>query len=361
MPEEIARINFYEVNDCGYYDEADNYRFGDIANLLPDLMRWVLRDGLSVRQTLTFDVGDDAKELPVYCAGMRTANGDYLLTTWNETPMVDGQTASIQGDTDVIAPQVLLTNVPDGGIPGFATYFWFLPQQGVFATIRFSHQVLNGHKGMCLYLRSFLQKFSPHADREPVGDGLDIAVRGYRNTPGSPTEQLRVKFSTRALRRRALIDRIRATRPHIRWVVRKNRLRVQSADDQAFFQRALTAMGLREQPARLEHELRYQQKVEWTPSPEQLELMIRDWEANHGLQWDDIGFQIAGEATPLWLSHSIAKTSHVLDIQRHNAELVQGESLLAALSQNKAVILDSARLAAAAPAPPAPAPAPVVQ
>jgi hypothetical protein len=91
--------------------------------------------------------------LPVLCADIRTNpdTNDCLLTTWNVTPHAGDQIASIQGNSVVGNPVVVMNNLPAGGIPGFATYFWFIPAQSVLATVRF-HHTHNGHQGLDMYL-----------------------------------------------------------------------------------------------------------------------------------------------------------------------------------------------------------------
>ncbi|MFO7127347.1 hypothetical protein P3E14_32305, partial [Pseudomonas aeruginosa] len=58
--------------------------------------------------------------------------------------------------------EVVLKEIPEGGIPGFATYFWFLPERNVFASIKFQH-LITGQKPMQEYMESYLTLYSSHA------------------------------------------------------------------------------------------------------------------------------------------------------------------------------------------------------
>ncbi len=67
--------------------------------------------------------------------------------------------------------------------------------------------------------------------------------------------------------------------------------------------------------------------------------MVEEWEENHESKWDDIGFKLSGVTEIRWLSHSIAKTEYDLDVERNNDEIVNAQSLLDSLTQNRNVIL----------------------
>jgi len=71
--------------------------------------------------------------------------------------------------------------------------------------------------------------------------------------------------------------------------------------------------------------------------------MVQEWEENHESKWDDIGFKLSGDNEIRWLSHSVAKSEYELDVERDNDEIVDAQSLLNALTQNRDIILGLVR------------------
>lgn len=341
MPEN-AKITFYRVDQCGYYGQREeNPQFGALAAILPDLTTWVRRDNKPLVDTHTFEVPDDSDFLPIYCHNIRhnQAHNEYLITTWNATPAIDGQTASVSANQPVGHAQVYLNGVRANTIAGFPTYFWMIPARNLLATIRFDHPQ-NGQKGLCQYVRSFLQKYSSHVMLDPAWDGTgEMPIVGYCLQPGAETQRLRPSFRTSLYRQPGALAKIRRERPRIRKLLRKNHISVAQQNDVALWQRMLRGVGLSAPPA-TRNEAKVKWELEFTPTEPQLEQIIAKWEEEHDLQWDDVGFVLEGEQTPLWLSHVFAKTEIEVDVQRRNAAIVADDSLLAALQANRARLLE---------------------
>ncbi|MGC3292800.1 hypothetical protein ACPTFP_30630, partial [Pseudomonas aeruginosa] len=55
---------------------------------------------------------------------------------------------------------------------------------------------------------------------------------------------------------------------------------------------------------------------------EQVEQIIVSWIDAQDREWDDYGFQLKGEASPHWRSHSIARDEIQQDVKRDNLEVV---------------------------------------
>ncbi len=43
-------------------------------------------------------------------------------------------------NSSVTAPDVVMNQIQDNSIPGYATYFWILPSYGLFASVRFKNR-----------------------------------------------------------------------------------------------------------------------------------------------------------------------------------------------------------------------------
>ena len=339
---ELAKINFYEIDRCGYYDPDNNVpRFCSLPALMPDVAAWVRHNNKPLSDTRTFSVPDNSDLLQVYCHNIRCSSTtqDYLVTTWNETPSIDGQTASVSAHEPVGHAKVYLNEVKANTIPGFPTYFWIIPSRNVLATIRFDHPQ-NGQAGLCLYLRSFLQKCSSHVQIDPAWDRIEeIRVMGYCEHPGVQPQPLRPQFSTRLLRKPGAHRLIRQKRQQIRKVIRKNRIRTRDQNDVGLWQKMLRGIGMSAPPV-ARNDVKVKWELEFTPTEEQLNQIIESWEKQHELQWDDVGFVMTGEPEPLWLSHIFVKMELQIDVRRPNPAIIADDTLLSALQTNRSRLLD---------------------
>ncbi|EPO6703957.1 hypothetical protein ACUDWF_003147, partial [Pseudomonas aeruginosa] len=136
MAIEKAKITFYRIDQAGFYQRGqDDPTFGSAAEMLAELHRW--SQGKQLAETKTYEPAQDSDLLPVYLMGIEPAADSHLVTMWNQTPSVEGNFAAAMGNSQVGNTEVVLKEIPEGGIPGFATYFWFLPELGVFASIKF--------------------------------------------------------------------------------------------------------------------------------------------------------------------------------------------------------------------------------
>jgi hypothetical protein len=138
MREEFT-ITFYSIDRCGYYETGqEKCKFGEIRETLEGLRTWVFSNNMQIGGTCTYDLQEGQNTYHTYCYDLiKDHSGDsYLLATWNEIPSVDGNVASINGGSPVKDAEVSLTELPAGNIPGYASYFWFIPSLNSFATVR---------------------------------------------------------------------------------------------------------------------------------------------------------------------------------------------------------------------------------
>jgi hypothetical protein len=183
---EEAAIQFYKVTRCGYYEYwSPDAEFGNLRGTLSTLDDWANKDDMVLRHTGIYEPDEGSNIDPVYCYDVRHSeeSGNYLLVTWNQTPDTDEQFPSAEGDSPVGNVNVEMTDVPDGTIPGYATYFWFLPDEDLMATVQFQHRLRNGNPGLRGYLSAFLARYhDEHVVLEGADgdDEVEIPVKGYR-------------------------------------------------------------------------------------------------------------------------------------------------------------------------------------
>ncbi len=336
-----VRINFYDVLRCGYYNRGGSEAvIGDCASALADLHRWITGDKPTIRETQSFTPAVDSEVLPVHCYNIYkpAKRNEFLLTTWNETETGDGVFASVYADQAAGNADVEAQDVPDGTIPGYPAYFWFIPERNIVATIRVDNR-LNGHQGMNLYLRGFLERFSRWVvteKRQPKSLTVDIA--GYSLSGDSEILRVRPDFKSAPVKKQGEIRYIRSHWKKIRKMIRTDEYKTGRSKSASFLRKALHAFGL-SGDAQVPEDTRYRCEMTYQPTKDELDEIIQHWENDHTSRWDDVGFMFSGDGEIKWLSRTTARDIMSLDIDYKNDVVIDEESLMAALAAQRDQLL----------------------
>lgn len=153
-----ATITFYKIDKCGLYDRANNKLVClGIKDMLQDLSTWAIG-----KELIDTDVQkkDSTFEENTYLADIQNSTDSTIIVTWNQVPYTEAGVLSLPTKAKVGEIKNADENpLEDDSIPGYPTYFWFIPSLNVFATICFNTTV-NGRAGMENYIRNFMKYFS---------------------------------------------------------------------------------------------------------------------------------------------------------------------------------------------------------
>ncbi|MGP3174459.1 hypothetical protein ACTVOO_14335 [Serratia bockelmannii] len=344
MVTEIATITFYKIHKCGYYlYGSDVVAFGDCLELLTDLHGWAA--GKRLKETKTYEANDDV--LPAYLLDVKRSGDNFVLLLWNEVPSTDQSVPSVEEDAQFgTGPAVILNAIQEGSIPGFATYFWFVPSKGLVASIKLNHTV-TGQRAMQCYLHNFLKQSSNRVMAESVekADGsYEVVVKGYKANPADdhlPKKRHFPQFVTGLVKNPGKHDIIRQNANNIAKVEKIVELDIAKADELSLWQKLLINMQI-SQP----QNPGVSTKIRYEISPEidlaDIDGMIADWNANNDTNSCDYGFVFKGDPKMYWLSRSLARTKFPLELERQDAEFVSSESLLTELVGKRDVIFREA-------------------
>ncbi|PWN06708.1 hypothetical protein [Rhodohalobacter mucosus] len=342
---ETANLNFYEIINCGYYERGSElFRYGNFQSLLTNLHTWVQNRPFEL--TKTYDSDDYKNTMPTYCFDLiSNNNGNYLLTTWNETPTDQGNVASVNRNSNVGEYDVDVAEIDDDYVLGYPTYFWILPEQEIFATIRFNNP-LNGHPNLKRFFTNFLSKYSQFVVVDEDGDEGNHEILGYRNMDerDPSIEQLVPKFHSMPMRESGSLGFLLSNSERIYKVLRKNKLSHRSRE---LKNRLFEEVGILERENNVDADNEYKVKYELdiSPTQENIRSVYDYWSQNidgerdDSNYWSDIGFKISGESGDYWLSSLLKKGSFDLNIQRHEEEVVVASSLLGVLEEQSDDIL----------------------
>ena len=274
---EEAKVTFYDIERCGLYEYgSDDSTLGELSTFLNQLKAWVKRNGKSLDETCTYALEESEDVDRTFCYDLvnNGVTGDFVLTTWNETPSYEGKVAAVKAKSKVGDAKVEFTKLPKDSIPGYATYFWFIPSKGVFSTIRFQHR-LNGKKNLDKYFKEFISKFSDYVVLSDDGDG-DFNIVGYSDSDDDEPMNLHSYFRTAIVRKPGQIKYILSQKNKIRKIVRHNRLSPKLGESQEFWQKALLNLGLKKQ-RKLNSEVNFSYEFSYSPTENELREMIGEW------------------------------------------------------------------------------------
>lgn len=332
---EEARISFYDLKEFGFYKWGGTHLFGDVPAILGELQAWCR--GKTISETKTFDVARSSQVLPAYFLSSREAQGNFLLSLWNETPSTDGAVASIPQTAPVGTTRVTMNEIEEGSIPGVASYFWFIPDSNVVATVRFQHPG-TGIPQMRTYLRRFMEQFSSHAVTEEQNG--ELVTTGFRESAGAETVgKARAKIALAPHRRDAERQFILDRAAQVKRIEKKGVLQLTTQDDRAVWQRLLHAFHV-DEPTNRPHEVKMSFEVEVNGlTREEVEAVIQGYDDEDGQ--NDYGFKFAGEGQQIhWLGKEVAKTSVNVDVRRLNPEMVNPDDLVRELERNRRNLLN---------------------
>lgn len=339
-----AKITFYEIHKCGYYKykEKSNPCFGSIDEMLLDLNDW--SKSLSFEATKTFEP-DDGKILPVYLLGIKQGNDSWLLATWNQVPATEVGVSSVSRTSTLDDIKIFANTIQDNSIPGFPTYFWFFPSQKCFATVCFD--VYNGKDGLQNYLENFLA-FNPNHRFEYTNNSGE-ACYIYKESENSKNEKSKIFPSFRASihKKPGKIKYLIQNFSKITKITRKSTVRITNTVQKASWQKALKFFNLIQPEetitTRTQDSQEFHAKVEIDAkfkTAEPLKQIISSWEKEESkTSWDDYGFSLRGEQTPIWLSHSLARDNFELTLTKNSHGLVSLDELLKELENRQEYIL----------------------
>lgn len=296
-------ITYYDLSECGFYERGTgDHLFGSCESALKELRDWAQGKDVSMTELAgSSRVRRDV--LPVYVFGLEAVGNDWILATWNTIPYNGGKVSSLAKNSLVGAAPAVHDNpiVPDT-IAGFPTYFWFLPERNVFASLRFDMPI-TAVKPMLGYLRQFLRTESGYVvrDENEIVGYRDIGARGdYRKAV--------VKVTGFPRGRAAEIDRLKRDRERITTVIRDSTLQQNVVKDRHWFQRLSQIVRDSQQSSTLTRESKVHIALRYTPTLQELnEMIATEQRAERASTYDDLGFKISGYDDIVWINGIRAK------------------------------------------------------
>lgn len=324
------KISAFDVVRCGYYKKRnDNPVFGSLPDTLIDLKKWV--SGKSLSETKTFEPGDD-DVFPVYCFDIHHSQDKkyFLITTWNEVPTGEEGIAVASGSSRVGAVDVETTEVGEGGIPGFPTYFYFMTDENLVFSVRPERQRHSGHNGLIQYMKSFLHKAASYVVINEDADDVDNHIIGYRPSPEGKITKVYPSYLSKLKRLPGQTEHLQAHRTLIRKIVRIDTLNLSIPKDRHLVGKVLENMGWLDRKI-VDQSMRFRYELDFQPNEEELNMAIQT--GVEPQRPSRTGFVLSGSQDIYWLDHAYAKDDLVIHVSPDSNGVIDGLELLSELSK----------------------------
>jgi hypothetical protein len=331
-----AKIKFFDIKKCGYFLRGgDAPEFGGITDTLIKLAAWA-NDGREIINTTCYEPDPDNDIRNTYFCGWHRneVNGDSVLILWNEVANDNGVIYGMSPMQKPGATAMLSTgfgNTP--AIPGFPSYFWFIPSENVFATVSFTHSVQE--KGnLDNYLNGFLSNKAPYRVMDGEGTVIGFSQNGQATENSSRTHS---KFYAIGRKQEELEAELLTNLHKIRRIIKRESLSYTVEDDRLTLERVFSGLlgntPTFTQPRRITHELQF------APTEQQLRQIINNFsDLNAASSIKNAGF-IYNDGKRIMLKGASVAFSAELIVHRDENQIIPPQSLLNSLTQQRQDLL----------------------
>ena len=309
-----ARITFYKIKRCGLYARAKQgstttAKFLNVSELLEDLKQWAI--GKTLADTDVFK-NKNNNGFCTYLADIKTNSGSALLVLCNQVPSTEAGVVSLPKNSMVGSIQQADANsIKKDSIPGYPTYFWFVPSRNIFATICFSTTV-NGRSDMEKYIRQFMKQFSKHVVKELDKQTNKLELKGYSLDPNNQDETLYKyppSFQSQLYPLAQGLDVLKKRSPEIKKITKKATAEYRTKLSKKLFQRALGLFtGIKRTPVASDtFTIDAEISIPNGLTEKEVQELYDEWQDDaSSFNFLDYGFTILG-GEQLWFSHALAK------------------------------------------------------
>lgn len=259
-------------------------------------------------------------------------------------PHTDAGVLSLPNNSTVGSIQQADANaIMANSIPGYPTYFWFVPSLNIFATICFSTTV-NGRAAMENYVKQFMKLYSQHVVKELDQQTNQLVIKGYSKEPKDPQEKVfkyQPTFSSRLYPLPQGLDVLKDKAPEIKKITKKATAEYRTQISKSLFQQVLGLFkGIQRDPVASDiFTVKTEVSMPNGLTAAEVQSLYDEWTSDvDSLHSLDYGFVIDNEQ--FWFSHALAKWEGELALSfTEQDSFANIATLLSELESKKSTIL----------------------
>ncbi len=327
-----ATLKMYDIEKCGYYERGSTTpRLSNFQETLSHLTSWA-KDGRELVNTTCYQADNAKDQFNTYFLDFheKKEGSDSLLILWNESINDDGV---IYGLNQLLKPgQATTMEETSFGdkliIPGFPSYFWFVPDQNSIVSVKFNHSSM-GILNFKNYIKGYLKTQSPYKIK------IDDQITGYGEIGVEPKIPLKVKpqFYMKLKKNKNVIEKLHEERKNIKYFIRKEVLGRSKKDQRGLIEKVFSGF-LNEPKPQFKENVISEFKLEYSPNKKELDEIINSYTDEDHL---DIGFELQNRSR-IMLDGTACKFTVNLSIPRKINQIFNPELLLNELIKEKKII-----------------------
>lgn len=339
-----VKFKFYNVEKCGYYHYGEKeVAFSSLSDTLVKLAAWA-GDGREFINTETYEAAPDEDILRTLFCGFAvdSHSQDAVLVLWNETNNDDGKIYGINPMEKPGSNKMLSAEFESETIPGFPSYFWFIPAKKLCASIKFDHSRI-GKTNLDHYIRGYLQFKSPY--KLLVGDDKVVA---YAQDGKSSDSQGRTKpyFLLSELKQLDLEAELLENFDKITKIIQTQKLQYQLPNDKTFLEifwdkidKLVSDDDETGDDLGLTTVRQVTQELSFKPTKKCIEKVLKSYQdQTMSPSVSRIGFGY-GDGTRIMLNGTNVSFKEVLDISYNQNTIISARKLLSLLTTKKIELL----------------------
>lgn len=301
------KIEVHRITRCGFYQRGSkNPLFGALPEWHGEFNKWV-QGRSSVSLTSTFQA-QDLTSPTVFCAGSTSTSDGLGLILWHGVPSTEKGVAYIQENDQPGKVNVQEASLGANSIPGWASYYWILPQLNLLVCLQPAGKIRNRGNGLpdCRgYIHGWLRQHSDYVhciSRQDSPDGADFEIVWRSSPKDVGRSDLNVHFDSHPVTMPCAFDEMRLRCDEIRKLVHSVQLSRVLPRDWDVLTRLVALLGYEEYaPPETDH-LNFRWESDWRPGMNELNALIaRQSEQAIVGRKERQGVRFRGDSTVYWL------------------------------------------------------------
>jgi hypothetical protein len=318
----------YRALTCRYFDENADKSFGSFAEVVVDLMGWIVRQN-TVGETCTYEPLEGDTFLRTFCLDVRqlAVLNAVLVVTWNEVSGTDEGVQVVAANSIIGAANVSTTEIDALSVPGYPSFFVLIPGDETILNLRFSANRLNGSQPFQRYVLGFMQEGARWVVRKN-----DVFV-GYSPDGSRAKKGYLPEFRTGLARRKTNLDWLRTNVGDVRKIVHRKLIKPVLEEHRDFLDRTFIMLGLKPN-RRLKADIEFEYDFKIRLTEDKLEQIVEEFE-NRGAEdgWTDVGLIMARDSQKKhWLSGAMCREKLELPVRNASADMADIDSLVEVLN-----------------------------
>ena len=335
-------LTTYNIKECGYYrmGEKETPTLGGAVEIFSDLFGWIRRCH-TLRDTCIHNAAR-RNIAPIFIYEMERMGNDYIVTTWNSRNAGPGvPVLGVDGATPPGKVRVESRKFSKNMIPGIPTYFFVAADKNLLVTLCPEQSYINGHAEFDYYIESFLGRHASFLDCDRIFESEDEGSSSAKHRRVVGLEGKEENFFPRFVSKP---DIGAANKKFLRENASKIRKIVHSIDlsnkpdyeKKSFMASLMQLTGLRTE-ASVSGKFCMRYEIDLSLDSQSVTELIAQWDQRPAT-WDNVGFLLKGEQSPIWLDGGFKRTEINLSVNAPNG-VFSAVSLLSAVEQIRSYVI----------------------